>query len=180
MADSLFFRKGLLADLMDTSKAPIIPGSINITTDEPGIYLDLTENGSNVRKRVGDIVQVNSINDLVLNPGTMTGIATNAQGLVSEWSETAVYYALAENALLKYNKNEKTIQKGDTTETIPANSWIQINATSDIEANITDIEENITGLLSDVSTLKTTVAGHVTTLENYGTRIDNLEDADEA
>jgi chromosome segregation ATPase len=162
---------------MDTSKAPIIPGSINITTDEPGIYLDLTENGSNVRKRVGDIVQVNSINDLVLNPETMTGIATNAQGLVSEWSETAVYYALAENALLKYNKNEKTIQKGDTAETIPANSWIQINATSDIAADITSLEARVKKNEDDIKSLDNTIKNDVATKTELNTAKTDLTTA---
>lgn len=181
MADSLFFRKGILADLMakdasgNYTKAPIIPGSINITTDEPGIYLDLTENGINVRKRVGDIVQVDSIDKLVLDRKTMTGIATSAQGLVSEWSETAVYYALAENALLKYNKNEKTVQKDDgTTETIPANSWIQINTTSDIVKNIASLETRIKNNEDDIKELDNTIKNNVATKEELNTAKTDL------
>jgi hypothetical protein len=62
MADNinLLFRRGAMADLKN---AAIVPGAISITTDEPGLYLDLagTEAGADgvaKRIRLGDIITV--------------------------------------------------------------------------------------------------------------------------
>ena len=54
MADiGLLFRQGTLAQLKN---AELIAGSINVTTDEPAIYIDVpnAEGTQTIRKRVGD------------------------------------------------------------------------------------------------------------------------------
>lgn len=83
MADNkmnVLFKKGLLANLKN---APIVDGTIYMTTDEGGIYLG--HNGS--LKRMGDFIT-----------GTYSEISkiTNA-------SQTALYYATDYNILMRYD-----------------------------------------------------------------------------
>ena len=82
------FKKGLLANLPATKSA----GTIYITTDERALYLDV--DGS-TRIRLGDFIEVASIEAL-----PQTGA-----------SQTALYYAAAENVLAKWDGSK----------------WVQIN-----------------------------------------------------
>ena len=176
---NLFLRRGPLARL---STAPLVDGAISFTTDEPGIYLDVLEGSKVVRKRIGDLIQVNKIEDLVANynkeTGVMSGIATSSQGLVSEWSESALYYAIEENALLKYVKS--------------TSSWVQVNTVGDLPARMTAVEGKVaslegtvgnatSGLVKDVADLKTTVGdandGLVADVAAQATDIANLKKA---
>lgn len=138
---SLFLRRGPLANL---AAAPKVDGAISFTTDEPAIYLDV-DNGSGtvVRKRVGDIIQIPSIESIVLDKETMTGVVTDKAGLVSEWSDSTLYYAEAENALLKCKKDGATYK------------WVQINATSEIEGDISNALTRIDTLEKSVQGLNT-------------------------
>ena len=162
---NIFFRKGTVEGL---KTAPLIEGSVNFTTDEPAIYLDIAKaDGSGLeRKRIGDIIQVNKIKDIVATVSedgkTLTGVATDWQGRVSEWSESALYYAIKENALLKYKKPAD----GETVGT-----WIQINATSDVEANLTALSTKVDGIQS-------TVTAHTTAIETNTANITNITKAD--
>lgn len=162
---NIFFRKGTVEGL---KTAPLIEGSVNFTTDEPAIYLDIAKaDGSGLeRKRIGDIIQVNKIKDIVATVGedgkTLTGVATDWQGRVSEWSESALYYAIEENALLKYKKPAD----GETVGT-----WVQINATSDVEADLTALSTKVDGIQSAVN-------AHTTAIETNTTNITNITKAD--
>lgn len=158
MAENLFFRKGTVAGLKN---APIINGSVCFTTDEPAIYLDA--NGT--RKRIGDIIQVAEIKSIVASVTAdengkpiYSGVVTDWQGRISEWSESALYYAIKENALLKYIKPVE----GETTGT-----WVQINATSDVQANLT-------ALSTKVSEIEKTVTSHDTAINKNTTDITDI------
>lgn len=159
---NLFLRRGPLANL---ATAPKVDGAISFTTDEPAIYLDVAgADGVVTRKRVGDLIQVNKIADLVYDPKTMTGVATDKTGLVSEWSDSALYYAIEENALLKCIKDGETYK------------WVQVNATSDIQADITSLTGTVNGIVSDLE-------GVHTSLDNItkdGGLIDQAQAAAEA
>lgn len=118
MADKLLLRKGSLANL---STLPKVAGAISITTDELGIYLDID---SNTRKRLGDFIPVASLSEL--NDLAKSGL-----------SETALYYAQAENVLARYSNNAD----GDGN---PGLVWI--NDTTDLDTRIQALEGKIGGI----------------------------------
>jgi hypothetical protein len=96
--ENILFRKGTLKDL---ENAPKVAGSINFTTDEPAIYLDLD---SNTRKRIGDLIIVKTKEELMQKNGEAyneSSLANNA--LVSAWSTTSLYYVENDNALLRWD-----------------------------------------------------------------------------
>lgn len=172
---NLFLRRGPLARLAD---APKVDGAISFTTDEPGIYLDILEGSEVVRKRIGDLIQVNKIEDLVANynkeTGVMSGIATSSQGLVSEWSESALYYAIEENALLKYVKS--------------TSSWVQVNTVGDLPARMTAVEGKVaslegtvgnatSGLVKKVADLENSVSDNADAIAGHDTAIEALKSA---
>lgn len=127
MADNLLFRKGTYAELQSAS---FIAGSINFTTDEPAIYLDLVDSeGKQERKRIGDIIQFE----------TMSQFEKYYNDHSNNLPTSALYYITETNALLKWDKK--------------TNSWIQINSPSG-EGDIT-----IGELESRVNSLSTSVAG---------------------
>jgi hypothetical protein len=71
--EKLLLRKGLHADLINPSKCPIIPGAISITTDEPGIYIDLAKDNNHdgdYRVRIGDVIVVPSLTALLESTAT--------------------------------------------------------------------------------------------------------------
>lgn len=159
----LYFRKGTMADL---ANAEILNGSINITTDEPAIYLDIDD----VRKRIGDVVVVNTLNDLMpkfegsedLNWGEANSQYVNA------WSTTALYYVTDANALLKWTGEEwKQINSGEGGSSIDLSEiWGQINGLS---GRVDNVENSLTSLSPQVNELSEDVADHTT-------RIEKLED----
>lgn len=124
--ENIIFRKGTLKEL---ESAKVVAGSINFTTDEPAIYLD-TENG---RKRVGDLIVVQTKSDLFADINNETGVA---EGLVhSEWSTTALYYIAEDNALLRWNGSQ----------------WTQLNPSN------SDLVANLENLSTSVSTIQKTI-----------------------
>lgn len=125
--ENVLFRKGTLKEL---EQASVVVGSINFTTDEPAIYLD-TEKG---RKRVGDLIVVQTKADLFENVENKTGIAT---GLVHSrtWSTTALYYIVEDNALLRWNGSQ----------------WTQLNPSN------ADLVANLESLSASVSAIQTTI-----------------------
>lgn len=125
--ENIVFRKGTLKEL---ENANIVVGAINFTTDEPAIYLD-TENG---RKRVGDLIVVQSKDELFADIDNETGVA---DGLVhsNTWSTTALYYIVADNALLRWSGSQ----------------WTQLNPS--FSGLITDLEN----LSTSVSTIQKTI-----------------------
>ena len=146
---NLFLRRGPLSNL---TSAPKIDGAISFTTDEPAIYLDVAnEQGTVIRKRIGDLIQVDKIADLVYDPATMTGVHTDKLGMVGEWSDSALYYAIEENALLKCKITEGT--NGNKQYT-----WTQVNATSDIEGDITILESRVNDIDSAIEDINASIS----------------------
>lgn len=114
MAEQLLLRKGSLAGLASQA---IIPGAISITTDVPGIYLDVD---ADTRIRIGDFITVKDLTQL--NQLAKTGL-----------SETALYYVESDNILARYSS---AVKQADGS-TRPGLVWI--NDTTDIETKITAI-----------------------------------------
>lgn len=151
MADlNLLFRQGTLEALKESTK---IAGSINFTTDEPAIYIDvLDENSNTVRKRIGDLIVVKTVDELMKNKD----ISTVADGaLVGDWSTSALYYVENDNALLKFVKNEDGTTK-----------WQQINVSADAE---------LTNLTSRVGVLETSSETQGNSIADHETRVSSLE-----
>lgn len=94
------FKKGLLANLPATKTE----GTIYITTDERALYLDVD---ASTRIRIGDFIQVAAVENL-----PTSGADT-----------TALYYAVAENILCRYN----------------GSTWVQINPDTDTGATSIEI-----------------------------------------
>lgn len=151
MADlNLLFRQGTLEALKESTK---IAGSINFTTDEPAIYIDvLDENSNTVRKRIGDLIVVKTVDELMENEDTST-VADGA--LVGDWSTSALYYVENDNALLKFVKNED-----GTTR------WQQINVSADAE---------LSNLTSRIGVLETSSEKQGDAIADHETRVSSLE-----
>ena len=120
--EMLKFRKGTFAQINAAAK---VPGTIYIAKDEKAMYVDIdtTENG---RIRIGDFIRVETV-----------------EGIIPPYSESALYYVEADNALLKYMGTEK--------------GWKQVNGTDDIKASLTALSDEVAGVKSSVSTLTTDV-----------------------
>ena len=91
MADMLKFRRGTYAQI---NAAPLANGTIYIATNEKAMYVDTATE----RIRIGDFVRVNTVKDIT-----------------PPYSENALYYVEADNALLKYTGAE--------------GGWKQVNGT---------------------------------------------------
>lgn len=76
----LKFKKGLFADLDNAAKSA---GTIYVTTDEHGMYVDVS---ATERVRISDIIQVASV-----------------RAAQPPYSTAAIYYFIEENALLKWD-----------------------------------------------------------------------------
>jgi len=97
MAQNVFFKKGLLANLPKTYTA----GTFYVTTDERAMYLDIDDS---TRIRLGDFIQVD-----------------NVAALPADAHENCLYYCVAENILAKWNGTEWTqINKQPTAEEMKA------------------------------------------------------------
>lgn len=137
--ESLIFRKGLQANLADTTKCPIRPGAISITIDEPGMYIDLPANADlghsgDYRVRIGDVITVQTLGELAdlnnLTPDNLsTDGVTSLNGRMSAYSSSALYYVTDKNLLLKYDGVSK---------------FIWINDTSTLQSSITNLTSTVT------------------------------------
>ena len=128
MADMLKFRRGTYAQIKD---APLANGTIYIATNEKAMYVDTATE----RIRIGDFIRVDTVKDIT-----------------PPYSESALYYVEADNALLKYD----------------GTNWKQVNGTDDIRTELSSVKGEVatlkstvgsaaSGLVKDVATLKTTV-----------------------
>lgn len=133
MADNinLLFRRGAMADLKN---AAIVPGAISITTDEPGLYLDLagTEAGADgvaKRIRLGDIITVQNIAELQAK-------AINGD----PFHEQALYYSIDENMLMKYVKDD--------------NEFKLINDQSELIERVGTLEDEDVAIKADIAALE--------------------------
>jgi hypothetical protein len=120
---NVLFRKGTLEELKN---APKVAGSINFTTDEPAIYLDLD---NNTRKRIGDLIIVKNKEELMQKNGEVYNESSLAKdALVGTWSTTSLYYVENDNALLRWNGTK----------------WTQLNpSNSDLMANLENLSVSV-------------------------------------
>lgn len=134
--ENLLFRKGTLKELLNSTP---IEGSINFTTDEPAIYLDVKVNGETKHKRIGDIIQFNYLSEFT-NFVTEHGEENIPQ--------SALYYIQKDkndagedviiNALLKWN----------------GENYLQLNEKSDYSGSLDFLESRVYILEGDVENLK--------------------------
>lgn len=132
----LNFKYGLHKNLpaYDSSKV----GSIFVTTDEHAMYVDLPE----ARIRISQIVSLATITDW--------------QSLKPPYDTESFYYIVEANALLKCN-GTKTNDAGEVI-----GEWVQINSTSQVEAELATLQSDVSGLKTSV----TTINGQITALQN--------------
>lgn len=159
MADklSLLFRRGTIDQILAGDK--IVPGAVSFCTDEPGIYLDLTDAeaaGGAKRVRVGDFITVASFDDIKAQ-------ATAAADPDKAFSEHCLYYSIKENALMKYNKTTK--------------QFIVINDLTDVKTSIQDNKDAIIANDADILTLQNNLAQEITDRTNAIADLDNRLDA---
>lgn len=160
MADklSLLFRRGTIDQILAGDK--IVPGAVSFCTDEPGIYLDLTDAeaaGGAKRVRVGDFITVASFDDIKAQ-------ATAAADPDKAFSEHCLYYSIKENALMKYNKTTK--------------QFIVINDLTDVKASIKANNDAIISNDADILKLQQDlvkeVSDRVDAVAKLGNRLDDL------
>lgn len=152
----LLFRQGTLSQLFkaDGTANGFVEGSLNFTTDEPAIYFDV--NGQ--RQRIGDIREFASISEI-------ENYLIDTQGQIPS---SGLYYAKAENVLMKFDKS--------AAGTAEDPKWKQINLT---EAQRATIASDISALQTAVGTAQTkaneayTLAGEANT--NAETRVLKTE-----
>ena len=130
----LLFRRGKLASLLADST--IKPGTISITTDEPGLYLDLDVNEAGdgqpaKRVRIGDFIVAASLDSLK---------ADAAAG--KKFSTHALYYSEAENMLMRYN----------------GSTFVWINSYEDVKANVGTLQEDMSTAQGDISNISKALA----------------------
>lgn len=144
--EKLLLRKGSLAGLASLAK---VAGAISITTDVPGIYLDVSDSK---RIRLGDFIPVESLNDL-----------TKVQG---DLSTNALYYAADKNVLCRYD-GSKLVWINDTTALTQA-----INTVS---GRVDGHDTLITGLRTDVDTNTTNIATNASNITKEENRAKGVE-----
>ena len=132
---SLLFRQGKLSKLAST---PAIEGALSITTDEGAIYLDVKEGENVIHKRLSDILWVDNIAALVTKTEEGTEIVQNHNAFFP-YNENALYYAKAENVLLRWDSKES--------------KWHQLSI------NMTELESALSDIGNALSTKVSTVWG---------------------
>lgn len=123
----LLFRRGKLAGLLADST--IKPGTISITTDEPGLYLDLGANEAGdgqpaKRVRVGDFIVAASLQ--TLKDEALAG---------KKFSTHALYYSEAENMLMRYN----------------GSTFVWINSYEDVKADVSTLKNDMSTAQGDIT-----------------------------
>ena len=113
--ETLVLRKGLLANL---ANAPIVEGALSFTTDEPAIYIDV--DGKHLR--IGDIKEF----------ANLEALRAYLSATPEKIPTTGLYYAIAENALMKYT----------------GSAWQQINV--NYSGDITSLQNQITAISTTI------------------------------
>lgn len=144
--EKLLLRKGTLANL---ASLPKTAGAISITTDVPGIYLDVSDTN---RIRIGDFIAVSSLSDLSKVQGSL--------------STTALYYAEDTNVLCRYD-GSKLVWINDTTALTTA-----INT---VKGRVDAHDGLLTGLRTDVNTNTTNISNNATAITNEANRAKGIE-----
>lgn len=123
----LLFRRGKLAGLLaDTT---IKPGTISITTDEPGLYLDLDVNEAGdgqpaKRVRIGDFIVAASLDSLKKDAAAGKKFSTHA-----------LYYSEAENMLMRYN----------------GSTFVWINSYEDVKSDVSVLKSDMSTAQGDIT-----------------------------
>ena len=119
MADMLQFLMGKYSGLATQG---IKPGTVYVTTDEEAMYVDIPAKDGEAAKRIrlSDVIQVEDTAELM--------------AMAPNYSKTALYYVIKENALMKY--------MGDDANP----KWQQINSVEDVKALITGVGNRVTTL----------------------------------
>lgn len=130
----LLFRRGKLAGLLaDTT---IKPGTISITTDEPGLYLDLDVNEAGdgqpaKRVRIGDFIVAASLDSLKKDAAAGKKFSTHA-----------LYYSEAENMLMRYN----------------GSTFVWINSYEDVKSDVSVLKSDMSTAQGDITNISQTLA----------------------
>lgn len=160
MADKLFFRQGTLAQL---NNATPLAGAIDFTTDEPALYLNVSNGESIERKRIGDIKEFPNLTEFqeFLTDNTEEGSS------IPNIPTTGLYYIVDTNSLLKFTG--KADDKGET--------WIQINAQAEIDTSdfLTADSDTITTLKADVQTNQQNIAALQNTVQTLSENDSEIE-----
>ena len=152
MADNIRFKQGSLAALAGQSVAN---GTLWFTTDEGAIYLDV----NNERVRFGDYITVANI------------AALPASGHAYE---SALYYAIAENVLARWEKPSEAHPNGRWVQLNAAGlSKIVVNGTGNVLAGATVTLDPETG--AKVLTFKTESVATSEGLQNLQTTVSGFE-----
>lgn len=133
----LKFRRGLYSQI---NAAPVANGTVYIATDEKAMYVDTAEG----RIRIGDFIRVDTVKDIK-----------------PPYSESALYYVEADNALLKYT--------GEAT------GWKQVNGTDDLKTELAGVKNRVSalegtvgsatsGLVKDMADAKTAIAANASAI----------------
>lgn len=134
--ENLLFRKGTLSELLNSTP---IEGSINFTTDEPAIYLDVAVKGIVEHKRIGDIIQFEYLSDfLKFRDDHNNNIPQSALYYIQKDKKDGVDVIV--NALLKWN----------------GENYLQLNEKSDYSGSLDLLDSRVQALEGDVENLKTT------------------------
>lgn len=146
--ENLLFRKGTLSELLNSTP---IEGSINFTTDEPAIYLDVAVEGIVEHKRIGDIIQFEYLSDfLKFRDDHSNNIPQSALYYIQKDKKDGVDVIV--NALLKWN----------------GENYLQLNEKSDYSGSLDLLDSRIQTLEGDVENLKTASneqSGRLTAIE---------------
>ena len=133
--ENLLFRKGTLSELLNSTP---IEGSINFTTDEPAIYLDVAVEGIVEHKRIGDIIQFEYLSDfLKFRDDHSNNIPQSALYYIQKDKKDGVDVIV--NALLKWN----------------GENYLQLNEKSDYSGSLDLLDSRVQALEGDVENLKT-------------------------
>ena len=146
----LKFRRGLFKDL----PAARVPGTIYITTDEKGMYVDLS---SSERIRVGDLIQVSSF-------------ANKGEG---PFFPSVLYYFEAENALAKYTADGKWIQINNTSDLQDNLDKLQTKYTT-LATEVHGTDGN-GGMKAEITALKATTSTATQDITELKGKIESLE-----
>ena len=140
MADMLKFRKGTYAQIQAADK---VAGTIYIAKDEKAMYVDVS---ASERIRIGDFIRVDTVKDIT-----------------PPYSESALYYVEADNALLKYTGAE--------------GGWKQVNGTDDIKSSLTALTNRVSTAEGKIATAEGKIAALETASTTHGTDIEALKTA---
>lgn len=149
----LKFRRGLFKDL----PAAKVPGTIYITTDEKGMYVDLS---SSERIRLGDLIQISSF-------------ANKGEG---PFFSNVLYYFEAENALAKYVTDQqggKWIQINNTSDLQDNLDKLQTKYTT-LATEVHGTDGN-GGMKAEITALKTTTSTATQDITELKGRVEGLE-----